>query len=70
MPARQLQVLLNDLDCALDLPRRDRFDQIPMVIEDVVERHVPMPNPSLEEVCEADAWARDVGRRAALAVSR
>jgi 1-deoxy-D-xylulose-5-phosphate reductoisomerase len=42
-----------------------RFDQIPCVVEDVIERHVPVRAPSLEEVCEADAWARDAGRRVA-----
>jgi 1-deoxy-D-xylulose-5-phosphate reductoisomerase len=47
-----------------------RFDQIPEIIEDVVERHVPIRSPSLEEVCEADAWAREAGRRVALAVAR
>jgi 1-deoxy-D-xylulose-5-phosphate reductoisomerase len=46
------------------------FDQIPNVIEDVVERHIPTRAPSLEEVCAADAWARDAGRRVALAAAR
>jgi 1-deoxy-D-xylulose-5-phosphate reductoisomerase len=45
-----------------------RFDQIPEVIEEVVGRHVPVRAPSLEEVCEADAWAREASRRVALAV--
>ncbi|MFN8637042.1 MAG: 1-deoxy-D-xylulose-5-phosphate reductoisomerase [Chloroflexota bacterium] len=46
-----------------------RFDQIPSVVEEVVERHVPSRDPSLEEVCESDAWARDAGRRVAGALS-
>lgn len=46
-----------------------RFDQIPNVIEEIVERHVPVRDPSLEEVCAADAWARDASRRVALAAS-
>jgi 1-deoxy-D-xylulose-5-phosphate reductoisomerase len=46
-----------------------RFDQIPNVIEDIMERHIPVRSPSLEEVCEADAWARDASRRAALAAT-
>jgi 1-deoxy-D-xylulose-5-phosphate reductoisomerase len=46
-----------------------RFDQIPHVVEDVIERHVPTRDPSLAEICAADAWARDAGRRVAVAAS-
>jgi 1-deoxy-D-xylulose-5-phosphate reductoisomerase len=60
----------NEVAVELFLAGGLRFDQIPNVIEDVVERHVPMRTPSLEEVCEADAWARDAGRRVALAAAR
>ena len=59
----------NEVAVELFLTGMLRFDQIPNVIEDVVERHIPMRKPSLEEVCEADAWARDAGRRVALASS-
>ncbi|MCC7370082.1 MAG: 1-deoxy-D-xylulose-5-phosphate reductoisomerase [Chloroflexi bacterium] len=43
-----------------------RFDRIPCIVEEVMQRHVPIRTPSLEEVCAADAWARDAGRRVAL----
>jgi 1-deoxy-D-xylulose-5-phosphate reductoisomerase len=42
-----------------------RFDQIPDLVESVLERHVPYRDPSLDEVCEADAWAREATRRVA-----
>jgi 1-deoxy-D-xylulose-5-phosphate reductoisomerase len=57
----------NEVAVELFLTGMLRFDQIPNVIEDVVERHIPVRAPSLEEVCEADAWARDASRRVALA---
>jgi 1-deoxy-D-xylulose-5-phosphate reductoisomerase len=60
----------NEVAVELFLTGALRFDQIPNVIEDVIERHVPLRDPSLEEVCEADAWARDAGRRVALAAAR
>jgi 1-deoxy-D-xylulose-5-phosphate reductoisomerase len=59
----------NEIAVELFLAGMLRFDQIPNVIEDVVSRHVPVRTPSLEEVCEADAWAREAGRRVALTVS-
>jgi 1-deoxy-D-xylulose-5-phosphate reductoisomerase len=59
----------NEVAVELFLTGMLRFDQIPNLIEDVVERHVPVRAPSLEEVCAADAWARDVGRRVALATA-
>ena len=60
----------NEVAVELFLTGALRFDQIPNVIEDVVERHIPVRAPSLDEVCEADAWARDAGRRVALATAR
>jgi len=42
-----------------------RFDQIPDLVEKVLERHVSYRDPGLEEICDADAWARDVCRRVA-----
>jgi 1-deoxy-D-xylulose-5-phosphate reductoisomerase len=56
----------NEVAVELFLTGMLRFDQIPNVIEDVVERHIPVRDPSLEAVCEADAWAREAGRRVAL----
>jgi 1-deoxy-D-xylulose-5-phosphate reductoisomerase len=60
----------NEVAVELFLTGLLRFDQIASVIEDVVARHVPVRGPSLEEVCDADAWARDVGRRVVLAAAR
>src|SRR3954447_26591505 len=59
----------NEVAVELFLTEVLRFDQIPEVIEEVVGRHVPVRAPSLEEVCEADAWAREACRRVALAVT-
>ena len=59
----------NEVAVELFLTGLLRFNQIPDVIEAVVERHVPVRAPSLEEVCAADAWAREAGRRVALAVT-
>ncbi|MBI3333549.1 MAG: 1-deoxy-D-xylulose-5-phosphate reductoisomerase [Candidatus Omnitrophica bacterium] len=35
------------------------FVRIPSVIERVLSRHRPIPHPSLREILEADAWARE-----------
>jgi len=59
----------NEVAVELFLTGLLRFDRIASVIEEVVERHVPVRAPSLEEVCEADAWARDVSRRVVLAAA-
>jgi 1-deoxy-D-xylulose-5-phosphate reductoisomerase len=56
----------NEVAVELFLTGMLRFDQIPNVIQDVVERHVPVRDPSLEEVCAVDAWAREAGRRVAV----
>jgi len=42
-----------------------RFDQIPDLVEQVLERHLPYREPDLEEVCAADAWAREIARNIA-----
>lgn len=34
------------------------FTSIPRVVESVMTRHSPQSNPNLEDVCEADRWAR------------
>ena len=39
-----------------------RFDQIPDLVEQVLERHVSYRDPDLAAVCEADAWARTACR--------
>jgi 1-deoxy-D-xylulose-5-phosphate reductoisomerase len=35
-----------------------RFPEIAHVIEDTLNAHATLPNPSLEQVLEADSWAR------------
>jgi 1-deoxy-D-xylulose-5-phosphate reductoisomerase len=42
-----------------------RFDQIPDLVETVLDRHVPYGDPDLEEIQDADAWARAASRRVA-----
>jgi len=58
----------NEVAVELFLTGMLRFDQIPCVVEEIMARHVPARAPSLEDVCAADAWARDAGRRAAAVV--
>lgn len=57
----------NEVAVELFLAGALRFDRIPCVVEEVMQRHVPVRSPSLDDVCAADAWARDAGRRVALA---
>jgi 1-deoxy-D-xylulose-5-phosphate reductoisomerase len=40
------------------LARRVGFTAIPSIIETVMQRHVPVAEPSLEAILEADGWAR------------
>jgi 1-deoxy-D-xylulose-5-phosphate reductoisomerase len=35
------------------------FTEIPARIEQVLRRHRPVPNPTLEEILQADRWARE-----------
>jgi 1-deoxy-D-xylulose-5-phosphate reductoisomerase len=42
-----------------------RFDQIADVVSEVIERHIPTRDPDLEEICAADAWAREASRSVA-----
>ena len=38
--------------------RRINFPQIPETVRRTMERHKVVPHPSLEQILEADAWAR------------
>ncbi len=58
----------NEVAVELFLTGMLRFDQIPRIVEEIMGRHVPVRTPSLEDVCAADAWARDTGRQAAAAL--
>jgi 1-deoxy-D-xylulose-5-phosphate reductoisomerase len=57
----------NEVAVALFLDGAVTFDRIPRLTEAVMERHVPTRDPSLDEVLDADRWARDACRRLALA---
>jgi 1-deoxy-D-xylulose-5-phosphate reductoisomerase len=40
-----------------------RFGQIPGVIERVLDHHVPVPEPTLDDILAAEEWARSEARR-------
>jgi 1-deoxy-D-xylulose-5-phosphate reductoisomerase len=42
-----------------------RFDQISELVELALDRHVPVRSPALEDVLEADRWARAICHRLA-----
>jgi 1-deoxy-D-xylulose-5-phosphate reductoisomerase len=48
----------NEVAVALFLSGVIRFDQIATLVESVLDRHVPVREPDLEAVREADRWAR------------
>ncbi|MFS8969287.1 1-deoxy-D-xylulose-5-phosphate reductoisomerase [Synechococcus sp. 'PEA 65AY6A-5F PE A'] len=48
----------NEAAVALFLQERIRFLDIPRLLEQVCERHQVIPAPSLEDILEVDAWAR------------
>jgi 1-deoxy-D-xylulose-5-phosphate reductoisomerase len=40
------------------LAGRLRFSDIPTLIQETLDRHEPTPNPGLDDILEADRWAR------------
>ncbi len=46
----------------LFLDRRIGFTSIPELVEDVLSRHAPVSAPGLEDILEADGWAREAAR--------
>jgi len=44
------------------LNRNIRFSDIPRIIEDVMKHHRVLPEPELEQILEADRWAREEAR--------
>ena len=46
----------------LFLDRRIGFTSIPNLVEDVLSSHVPVSEPGLEEILNADEWAREAAR--------
>jgi len=45
------------------LHRKLSFDKIPMLVRKVLSAHKVKDNPNLEEILEADRWAREEGRK-------
>jgi 1-deoxy-D-xylulose-5-phosphate reductoisomerase len=52
----------NEEAVAQFLASKLRFTQIAELIDAALQAHSVRPRPSLEEVIEADAWARDFSR--------
>ena len=50
----------DEVAVSLFLEGRLSFTGIPRLIETVLSRHSPIPHPTLEQVLEADSWARQV----------
>jgi 1-deoxy-D-xylulose-5-phosphate reductoisomerase len=44
------------------IEERVSFLQIPKVIEHVLRKHAPTASPSLKNILDADAWAREEAR--------
>jgi 1-deoxy-D-xylulose-5-phosphate reductoisomerase len=49
----------NEVAIELFLSQRIKFTDIPNLIEQALEQHQAIPQPTLEEIMEADAWARE-----------
>ncbi len=43
-----------------------RFTHIPAIVEEVMDRHRPVPEPELQAILDADGWARAAAREAAV----
>jgi len=52
----------NEVAVQAFLHNQIRFIDIPRIIAATMERHTPFPVTSLEDVLEADSWAREVAR--------
>jgi 1-deoxy-D-xylulose-5-phosphate reductoisomerase len=48
----------NEIVVAAFLNERIAFRDIPRLIEQVLEKHKPISKPSLDDILEADRWAR------------
>ena len=44
----------------LFLKNQIKFTDIPLLVESIISKHSPTPNPSIEEIMMADAWARNL----------
>ena len=57
--------LSGEVAVALFLENRLGFSGIPRLIEAVLSRHSPTPDPTLEQIMEADTWARQIAEEEA-----
>ena len=55
----------NDVAVEAYLEREIRFTDIPKIVETVLKRHEPIPNPDLEAILECDRWARETAKECA-----
>jgi 1-deoxy-D-xylulose-5-phosphate reductoisomerase len=55
----------NEIAVQAFLDHQIRFPQIPQLIEKCLNAHTPSARPDLEQILEADAWARDYMKQAA-----
>ena len=44
----------------LFLKNQIKFTDIPLLVESIISKHSPTPNPNIEEIMMADAWARNL----------
>jgi 1-deoxy-D-xylulose-5-phosphate reductoisomerase len=49
----------NEVATSLFLEGKIPFTRIPQLIEAVLRNHTTISNPGIEEILEADAWARE-----------
>ncbi len=49
----------NEIAVELFLTEKIKFAEIPILIENALEKHEAKNNPSLDDLCYADRWARD-----------
>jgi 1-deoxy-D-xylulose-5-phosphate reductoisomerase len=55
----------DEVAVALFLESRLGFNDIPKLIEAVLSRHSPTSDPTLEQILEADTWARQIAEEEA-----
>lgn len=53
----------NEIAVAAFLESKISFGQIPQIIHEVMDNHICINKPSLGEILEADAWAREYSRK-------
>ena len=53
----------DEIAVELFLSRKIGFTDIPKLVRQVVDEHMPVNNPTIEEILTADEWARDKIRK-------